>query len=50
MAKKHHVSVYDATYAVLAMENNCLLVTADSKFIEQMNLEFVMDLDTYLAN
>lgn len=41
LAKKHKVSVYDAVYAVLAKEKKCLLVTADKKFVEKINLSFV---------
>ena len=41
MAKQFHVSVYDASYAVLAQKNNCNLITADRKFSRQVNLPFV---------
>jgi predicted nucleic acid-binding protein len=40
-AKTNHVSVYDATYAALAQEKGCNLVTADSKFVAKVNLFFV---------
>lgn len=40
-SRKYHVSVYDASYAVLAMEKNCILLTADSKFVKQINLPFI---------
>lgn len=40
-ARKYHVSVYDASYAVLAEEKNCDLITADEKFAKQVNLPFV---------
>ena len=40
-SKDYHVSVYDAVYAVLAEENNCELVTADEKFVNQVRLQFV---------
>lgn len=43
-AKKYKVSVYDASYAVLAQENKCFLITADKKFAKQVNLPFVKDL------
>ena len=46
-AKKYHVSVYDASYAVLAKEKKCDLVTADSKFSKQTNLPFIKSLDKY---
>lgn len=38
---KYKVSVYDASYAVLAMERKCALFTADSKFVKKLNLSFV---------
>lgn len=41
LSKKFHVSVYDATYAVLAEEKNCHLITADVKFSNKLNLPFV---------
>lgn len=47
MAKKYTVSVYDATYAVLAREKKCDLVTADIKFADQVNLPFVKKLSEY---
>lgn len=40
-SKSHHVSVYDASYAVLAQEKECDLITADVKFIRQVNLPCV---------
>lgn len=43
-AKKYKVSVYDASYAVLAQEKKCILITADTKFVKQVNLPFVKDL------
>ncbi len=46
-AKKYKVSVYDATYAVLAKEKKCNLITADSKFVSQVKLSFVKDLANY---
>ena len=45
-AKNHHVSVYDGTYAVLAQETGCDLITADSKFVREVNLPFVKHLTT----
>lgn len=44
---QHHVTVYDAAYAVLAMEKNCILLTADSKFAKKINLSFVKLLTHY---
>lgn len=46
-SKKHDVSVYDATYVVLAKEKGCNLVTADNKFADQVNLRFVKKLADY---
>lgn len=43
-SKKYHVSVYDASYAVLAIEKNCDFVTADSKFVSKVKLPFVKHL------
>ncbi len=45
-ARKYKVSVYDASYAVLAQENNCDLITADGKFAKQVNLPFIKTLDS----
>lgn len=46
-AKKYKVSVYDAIYAVLAKEKKCLLITADRKFAEKVNLSFVKLLEEF---
>lgn len=46
-AKKYKVSVYDATYTVLAQEKKCDLVTADAKFANQVKLPFVKTLNQY---
>lgn len=43
-AKKYKVSVYDASYAVLAKEKKCNLVTADAKFVEKVHLPFIKHL------
>lgn len=43
-SKKYRVSVYDATYAVLARAKKCNLITADTKFVDQINLPFVKSL------
>lgn len=40
-SRKYAVSVYDASYAVLAEENKCDLFTADAKFVKQVNLPYV---------
>lgn len=44
---QYHASVYDASYAVLAMEKKCILLTADSKFAKKINLSFVKLLTRY---
>ncbi|TSC87845.1 MAG: Uncharacterized protein G01um10147_348 [Microgenomates group bacterium Gr01-1014_7] len=46
-SKKYKVSVYDTIYAVLAKEKKCLLITADEKFVEKINLPFVKLLQEY---
>ena len=44
IAKSKHVSVYDSVYAVLAQDKGCVLITADAKFADQVNLPFVKKL------
>lgn len=46
-AKKYNISVYDASFTVLAQENKCNFITADQKFVEQVNLPFVKCLGNY---
>lgn len=46
-ARKYRISVYDATYAVLAKQKGCDLVTADRKFVEQTKLTFIKSLKSY---
>ncbi len=46
-SKKYGVSVYDATYAVIAEEKECNLVTADNKFADKVNLPFIKKLSDY---
>lgn len=46
LAKDHHVSVYDAIYVILAVQNECDLMTADEKFVKQVNLPFVKSLSS----
>lgn len=46
-ARQHKVTVYDASYAVLAQNNGCNLYTADSKFVGIVNLPFVKHLNDY---
>lgn len=46
-SKNYRVSVYDASYAVLAKEKKCDFITADSKFVEKVSLPFVKNLNNY---
>ena len=46
-SRKYHVSVYDASYAVLAIEKKCILFTADAKFVKQTALPFIKTIDSY---
>lgn len=46
-SKKHGISVYDATYAVIAEEKQCDLITADDKFANKVNLPFIRSLSDY---
>lgn len=48
-SKKYYVSVYDASYAVLAEEKGCDFFTADFKFVKKVNLHFVKHLSEYSA-
>lgn len=40
-SKKYNVTVYDASYAILAKEKRCNLVTADERFVKIVNLPYV---------
>lgn len=46
-SKQYNVSVYDATYAVIAEEKGCDLITADDKFADKTNLHFIKKLSKY---
>ena len=46
-AKKYGVTVYDASYAVLAKEKKCNLITKDEKFAEAVSLPFVKTLSDF---
>lgn len=46
-SKKYGVSVYDSTYAVIAEEKECDLITADDKFADKVNMRFVKKLSNY---
>lgn len=41
LAKKHHTSVYDMLYAVIAKMKKAMLVTADEKFVKNVNFSFI---------
>lgn len=44
LAKKYKTSVYDMLYAVIAKEKNTYLITADERFIKNVNLPYVQSL------
>lgn len=46
-SKKYQVSVYDATYAVIAEEQRCNLITADDRFADKVNLPFIKKLPAH---
>lgn len=46
LAKKYHTTVYDMLYAVVAKDNNCMLITADEKFLKKTQFPFVKLLKT----
>lgn len=46
-AKKYEVTVYDASYAVLAIEKKCNLITKDEKFVEAVSLPYVKTLTDF---
>ena len=48
LSKKLKTSVYDMLYAVLAEEKGCDLITADEKFVRQVNLSYVNLLNSIL--
>lgn len=47
LSKKHHTTVYDASYIVLAKEKRCDFITADSKLVSKVKLPFVKLLKDY---
>lgn len=47
LSKTHKVSVYDASYMVLAQEKKCDLVTADSEFVKRVHRPYVKHLERY---
>ncbi len=36
IAVNHELSIYDASYVALCLENNCILYTADNRIIEKL--------------
>ncbi len=46
-SRRYKVTVYDATYVILAKGKKCKLVTADDKFVMQVKLPFVKHLSEY---
>lgn len=44
LAKKYKISVYDASYIVLALKKKCDFITADQKLVSKVNLPFVKTL------
>lgn len=46
-SKKYSVSVYDAIYAVISHEKGYSLITADGKFADKVNLQFIKKLSDY---
>lgn len=48
-AKKYAVSVYDAMYAMIALERKCTLVTADDRFVKQTNQKYITKISNLSA-
>lgn len=46
-SKKYAVTIYDASYIILAEERGCLFFTTDQKLIDKINLPFVKYLGDY---
>lgn len=46
-SKKYGISVYDASYIVLAKERRCDFITADARLVVRVNLPFVKLLKGY---
>ncbi len=44
---EHNVSVYDATYIILAQKRHCALLTADMRLVKKAHLPFVRHLNAY---
>lgn len=41
LAKQYSITVYDASYVVLAKEKGCDFITADSRLVTKLNLPYV---------
>lgn len=44
LAKKYRISVYDASYIVLAQKNACEVITADERLLNKVRLPFLKHL------
>lgn len=44
LAKKYRISVYDASYIVLAQEKACTVITADEKLLNKVHLPYLKQL------
>jgi len=44
---KHKITIYDASYILLAQEKQCQFVTSDKKLTDKVNLSFVQNLSQY---
>lgn len=47
LSQKFHISVYDASYIVLAKTKRCDMITADKKLINRVRLPFVRNILDY---
>jgi predicted nucleic acid-binding protein len=47
-SKKYTVSVYDASYAVLAKQKDCTYITADFRFVNKVDLPYIKHLEDYI--
>jgi len=48
LARKFNVSVYDATFAALAQEHGCKLVTADTDFLRHLQASYIVHLRDFV--
>lgn len=49
LAKAYHTTAYDMLYAIIAKRKQCVLVTADEKFVLKVTFPFVKTLTTYAS-